>query len=131
MPFESTGIIHIGLRVSDKARAVAFYEGVLGFTKLRETDTLAIFNAYGTIIAVQGGAPQTEGDRFDPFRVGLDHLALGINDPAALAAMKEQLDAAGVPNNGVQTDDALGGTPYISFYDPDGIAWEFYTNRQR
>ena len=125
----ATGVSHIALRVSDQARAVAFYEGVLGFTKLREADTVAIFNAYGTVFAIRAGAPQTAGDRFDPYRVGLDHLALGIPDPATLAGLKDALDAAGVPNNGVQTDAALGGVPYISFYDPDGIAWEFYTNR--
>ncbi len=38
---------------------------------------------------------------------------------------QQQLDAAGVPNNGIEHDDALGGT-YLSFYDPDGIAWELY-----
>lgn len=131
MEIASTGVSHVALRVSDQARAVAFYEGVLGFKKLIEMETLVLFNAYGTTVGMRTGAPQTAGDRFDPFRVGLDHIALGIDDPATLAGLKNALDAAGVPNNGVQTDDALGGTPYISFYDPDGIAWEFYTNRPR
>ncbi len=36
-----------------------------------------------------------------------------------------QLDGADAPNNGVEHDD-LTGAAYVSFYDPDGIAWELY-----
>jgi len=30
-----------------------------------------------------------------------------------------------VPNHGIERDPATGAN-YISFYDPDGIAWELY-----
>jgi glyoxylase I family protein len=130
MTIETTGLSHIGLRVTDQARAVAFYRHVLGFQVLRELPTVALLNAHGSIIAVRGGSETPPGDRFDPFRVGLDHLALGIADPAALQGMKQSLDAAGVPNNGVQQDD-FTGSPYIAFYDPDGIAWELYVSPGR
>jgi hypothetical protein len=42
------------------------------------------------------------------FRVGLDHLALGVPNADSLYELKQQLDAAGVRNNGVK-DDALTG----------------------
>ena len=61
----------------------------------------------------------------DFFRIGLDHLALAIADAGELEGLREQLDAAGVPNHGIEPDPATGAT-YISFYDPDGIAWELY-----
>ena len=132
MEIETTGIAHIALRVTDSERTAAFYEEVLGFTKMREMPGLVLFNAYGMVFAVRGGAEETPpGDAFDPFRVGLDHLALGIpGGPPALDALHQQLEAAGVPNNGVQTDE-MSGAAYISFYDPDGIAWEFYPARDR
>ena len=39
--------------------------------------------------------------------------------------MQRELDAAGVRNNGVEEDTGTH-RQYISFYDPDGIAWELY-----
>jgi catechol 2,3-dioxygenase-like lactoylglutathione lyase family enzyme len=132
MTFETAGLGHLGLRVTDLGRSVAFYEGVLGFQKLRELNDHALFNAHGFILALNAASTEMpRNDRFSPFRVGLDHLALAVADPATLEGMKAALDAAGVANNGVQQDEVTGGTPYISFYDPDGIAWEFYTNPRR
>ena len=128
MAIETTGIGHLALRVTDVARAVEFYTDVLGFEKLREVPGLALMNAYGTIVAVRGAEAETpDGDAFDPFRVGLDHIALSVGNDTldGLAAM---LDQAGARNNGVQTDEMTGAT-YISVYDPDGIAWELYGSR--
>jgi len=65
-------------------------------------------------------------DRFNPFRVGLDHLALAVENPGILEDLKRDLDAAGVRNNGVEEDPETH-SEYISFYDPDGIAWELYS----
>ena len=77
-------------------------------------------------MGLRGGAAGTDmSDRFNPFRVGLDHVALGVADKAALSGLESQLDKAGVRNNGVEHDD-LTGADYVSFYDPDGIAWELY-----
>ncbi len=75
-----------------------------------------------------GDEAQTpQGDHFDPYRVGLDHLALAVPDRAALDGLKEALDAADVRHNGIQ-ENPLSHASYISFYDPDGIAWEFYVS---
>ena len=93
---------------------------------MRERDGAILLNAHGTLFGVLGAAPETSTeDRFDPFRVGLDHLALAVDNAESLHELKQQLDAAGVRNNGVQ-DDTLTGARYIAFYDPDGIAWELY-----
>jgi catechol 2,3-dioxygenase-like lactoylglutathione lyase family enzyme len=117
---------HLGLRVSDLARAKRFYVDTLGFGLLRESPRAVFINAHGLLIALLGPAEQTDtADRFNPFHVGLDHLALAIADVQDLQGLREQLDAAGVPNNGIEPDPTTGAT-YISFYDPDGIAWELY-----
>jgi catechol 2,3-dioxygenase-like lactoylglutathione lyase family enzyme len=120
------GLHHLSIRTTDLARAKRFYVDTMGFEVVRERDGALILNAHGTSFAVLGAAPQTSTqDRFDPFRVGLDHLALAVDNAESLDELKQQLDAAGVRNNGVQ-DDTRTGARYIAFYDPDGIAWELY-----
>jgi catechol 2,3-dioxygenase-like lactoylglutathione lyase family enzyme len=126
MALRTDGLHHLGIRVTDLARSRRFYVDTLGFQPVLEFPGAAVIvNANGTLIGIRGGDAQTRpDDRFDPYRVGLDHLALGV-EAAQLEALKAQLDAADVPNNGIEDDAALGAR-YISFYDPDGIAWELY-----
>ena len=120
------GLHHLTIRTVDLARAKRFYIETLGFQVVRERDGAVLLNARGTLFGVLGAAPETSTeDRFDPFRVGLDHLALAVDNAESLHELKQQLDAGGVRNNGVQ-DDTLTGARYIAFYDPDGIAWELY-----
>lgn len=131
MKLASYGLAHLCLRVTDLTRARQFYVETLGFELLHELSDLLICNAYGTIIAFRGNATQTDPhDRFDPYRVGLDHVALGVADANALEGMKRELDVAGVPNHGIEQDE-LTHVSYISFFDPDGIAWELYLPLKR
>jgi glyoxylase I family protein len=126
MALETNGLHHLAIRVTDLARARAFYVETLGFQPVLELPGLVIVNANGSLLGIRGSAAETPpGDRFDPYRVGLDHLALGVGQVADLAHLKEQLDRTDVRNNGIEDDPVLG-TKYISFYDPDGIAWELY-----
>jgi glyoxylase I family protein len=127
MKLNAHGLSHLGLRVTDLARAKRFYIDTLGCQLVREEDGVVLINAYGLLIGLQGAdAYSSRDDRFDPFRVGLDHLALAIEDPGILEDLKRDLDLAGVRNNGVE-EDRETHDKYISFYDPDGIAWELYT----
>jgi glyoxylase I family protein len=126
MQLSTYSLSHLALRVSDLARARSFYVDTLGFGIVRETQTAVFLDAHGLLIALIGPAEQTDAaDRFNPFRVGLDHLALAIADAGELDGLRAQLDASGVPNHGIEQDPASGAT-YISVYDPDGIAWELY-----
>jgi catechol 2,3-dioxygenase-like lactoylglutathione lyase family enzyme len=131
MALQTNGLSHLAIRFTYLARAKKFYVETLGFQQLLETEGLVLVNADGALLGIRGIAgPTGSGDRFDPHRVGLDHLALAVADAAALDGLLQQLNAAGVPNNGIERDDLTGGT-YISFYDPDGIAWELYAMPQR
>ena len=131
MKLNANGLSHLGLRVTDLARAKHFYVDTLGCQLVREIDGAVLVNMYGTLIALYGADSSTsKNDRFDPFRVGLDHLALAIEDTSILEGLKLDLDAAGVRNNGVEEDPETHDK-YISFYDPDGIAWELYTASTR
>ena len=129
MDIQTGGLHHLALRVRDLGRARQFYSGTLGFpVVLEKAGIVVIVNAGGTFIGLRGDDAQTAADdRFNPYRVGLDHVALTMPDAATLETVRTQLDAAGVQNNGVEDDPVLGGK-YISFYDPDGIAWELYAS---
>jgi glyoxylase I family protein len=127
MKLNANGLSHLGLRVTNLPRAKRFYVDTLGCQLVRETDGGILVNVYGTLIAVYGtDSYSSSRDRFDPFRVGLDHLALAVEDMGILEDLKRDLDAAGVRNNGVEEDPETHDK-YISFYDPDGIAWELYS----
>ncbi len=126
MPIQTNGLSHLAIRVTDLARAKQFYSETLGFPVMMEFADVVLVNAGGMLLGMRGGNPETApDDRFNPFRVGLEHIALAVADPAELDGLQKQLDAAGVRNNGVEGDASTGGR-YISFYDPDGIAWELY-----
>jgi glyoxylase I family protein len=127
MQLNANGLSHLGLRVTDLARAKRFYVDTLGCQLVREIDGAVLVNVYGMLFALYGDdAHSSRKDHFDPFRVGLDHIALAIEDSSILEDLKQELDAAGVRNNGVEVDPETHDR-YISFYDPDGIAWELYS----
>ena len=127
MKLNANGLSHLGLRVTDLARAKRFYVDTLGCQLVREIDGAVLIDVYGTLFALYGDDSHTyKKDHFDPFRVGLDHIALAIQDSNILEVLKQDLDAAGVHNNGVEVDPETHDR-YISFYDPDGIAWELYS----
>ena len=95
MSLLTDGLHHLSIRTTDLARATRFYTDTLGFQLVRERDGAVLLNAHGTLFGVLGAAPETSPeDRFDPFRVGLDHLALAVANAESLYELKQQLDAA-------------------------------------
>jgi catechol 2,3-dioxygenase-like lactoylglutathione lyase family enzyme len=123
---QTTGIHHLTLRATDLARARAFYGGTLGLPIVLETPELFVALAGSTAVAVRGPDARTPAeDRFDPFRVGLDHVALACGLEAELERVATALAAERVPSTGLRFDPVLQRR-YVAFKDPDGIAWEFY-----
>lgn len=122
----TTGVHHLALRCTDLARSRRFYVEMLGFVPLLDTPGLFIVAAGQTAVAVRAPGPATDSnDIFNPFRVGLDHVALTCADPAELQRVTAALTDWGVENTGVKTDEVLG-KDYVAFRDPDGIKWELY-----
>lgn len=123
---KTTGVHHVALRSTNLARSKEFYVERLGFPVALETPELLIFIAGQTAIAVKGPADATPpGDSFNPFRVGVDHIALGCADESELHRVAGALAAAGVENTGVKLDTTFN-KGYVAFADPDGVKWELY-----
>ena len=122
---KTPGIHHIALRTSDMVRAKSFYIDTLGFPLALEVPDLFIFIAGGTFIGIRPATVQSPDEKFNPFNIGLDHLALGCADETELHRVADALAAANIENTGVKLDATLGKN-YVAFKDPDRINWEFY-----
>lgn len=123
---ETRGVHHLALRSTDLARSRQFYVDTLGFPIALEGPNIFLFLAGQTAFAVRGPEAATPaGDAFNPFRVGLDHVALACADEAELGRVASALAAASVENTGVKLDPTLN-RQYVAFKDPDRIAWEMY-----
>lgn len=123
---KTKGVHHVVLRSTDLERSKSFYAETLGFAVILEGANIFLFLAGGTPFGVRGpeaGMPQ--GDKFDPNRVGLDHVALACEDEAELERVATALSTAGIENTGVKLDETLGKR-YVAFKDPDRISWELY-----
>jgi catechol 2,3-dioxygenase-like lactoylglutathione lyase family enzyme len=132
----TSGLDHINLTVSDLERSRRFYGDLLGFDLSQTPVDYANPFAAGTYYFMVGEveinlvAHQStpSGDRFDETRIGLDHLSFRAPDEAALHALVETLDDAGVENSGVQVY-APNGKQYVVFRDPDNIQLEYWLDR--
>lgn len=67
-----------------------------------------------------------EDDQFNPFRVGLDHIALGCDDRSELERVAKALAGHSIENTRIKLDETLQ-KDYVAFKDPDRISWEFYS----
>ncbi|GAA4830852.1 VOC family protein [Actinomycetospora corticicola] len=127
-----SGIAHVALVVRDMAASAEFYGRVLGFEAVTERlegppearHPRQLLRHPGSGITLGIHEPlDGSGERFSPQRTGLDHVALTVADRTALDAWGEQLDAHGVEHSPVRD---IGYAQFISFADPDGIAWEVW-----
>jgi len=126
MLLEISGFSHVAIRVTDFTRARRFYVDLLGLSVALEGEGWALVKVGSAFLGVLGDAAETElGDHFDPHRVGLDHVSFAVESAEQLDRIQRDLDAAGVPNDGVNNEPELNAKGLV-FYDPDGIALELY-----
>ena len=129
-------IHHLRLTVTDLARSLQFYTSLLGFQVAVESpppgDPAAaeVFKIlFGGVVMIRGNLlmglrPMAPGgDRFDPDRVGLDHLSFSVPGRADLEQAIRLFDEHGV-THGEITGLAAFGIDVLSFEDPDGIQLE-------
>jgi glyoxylase I family protein len=65
-----------------------------------------------------------DGDRFDEFRIGLDHLSFTVNSRADLERALEALDQQDVPHGEIEDLGQDFGLYVLAFRDPDNIQLE-------
>ena len=121
---------HVHLKVADLDRALAFYQGVLGFELTQRYGPGAAFLAAGDYhhhIGLNtweslGGPPPPPGS------TGLYHLAIRYPTRAALADALRRLIAAGIALDGA-SDHGVSEALYLR--DPDNNGVELYWDRPR
>ena len=132
---------HVRMAVTDVARSKAFYTEVLGFQVAldappppeSEDHEILVDALQDGIILVHEGLlfglrPVDDervrtGDRFDPLRVGLDHISFNVPARADLERASQLLDERGVEHGPIR-DVPSFGLCFLAFFDPDGIALE-------
>ncbi len=122
----ATGVHHLRLTVSNVPRSQEFYTQVLGFELVRPRGPAVVLRAGAlTLVLAPSPAQPLPGDRFDPNRVGLDHLSFSLASWADLEAAAVELRERRVPNSGVRDLGPEYGIGILTFEDPDGIQLEF------
>jgi glyoxylase I family protein len=126
MKLEISGFSHVAIRVTDLPRARRFYVDLLGLPVALEVEGVVLVKAGSGLLGIRGDAAGAKpGDRFDPHRVGLDHVSFSVDTVELLERMKRDLDVAKIPNDGIHDEPAFNAKGLV-FYDPDGIAIELY-----
>jgi glyoxylase I family protein len=130
------GVHHLRLTVTDVQRSREFYTSLLGFQVAAESpppgDPAAdeVFSIlFGGIVMIRGNlimglrpmAPA--GDRFDPDRVGLDHLSFGVASREELEQAVRLFDERGVTHGEITRLPSFG-IDVLPFTDPDGVQLE-------
>jgi glyoxylase I family protein len=126
---KSSGVDHVGLSVTDLDRSISFYRDELGALVVMPpfegdrgfSGRMAIVLLGLTIIDLYEHEAN-RGERFEPGRTGLDHLALAADSYEEVDAWARWLDSRGIPHSDVR--DSAGFGALFDFVDPDGIQIE-------
>jgi catechol-2,3-dioxygenase len=119
---------HISLTVTDPERSADFYNRVLGTKTVfstGHTGTLIIVARDAMTIALRNHAGSND-KRFDPTRIGLDHVAFVVPSRAELEAWHTSLTAAGVVCSAIE---ASPRGLHLNLKDPDNIAIELFVSQ--
>jgi len=139
VPLSLGPVHHLRLTVTDVERSRAFYTELLGFQIAMDAPPppddphhdLTMDLLQGGIVMVNGDLllglrpvdAERAGDRFDPFRCGLDHLSFGVAAKADLEAAVQAFEERCVEHGGINTPPPFG-ISVLPFKDPDGVALE-------
>ena len=100
-----TGVGHIALTVTDLQRGRAWYERVLGWSAVAEGTGDGVRFAVGSVpdglLIGLREYDAADGVRFDPRRVGLDHLAFSVA-AEELGHWEQRFTELDVPHDAVQ-----------------------------
>ena len=126
---DATRVGAVHLQVSDLARSLEFYTGVLGFRVISQSATSAELGSHGDDEATLVGLHERRGARPVPRRgrLGLFHFAVLLPDRAALGRFVAHLAQVGAYAG--SADHLVSEALYLT--DPDGLGIEVYADRPR
>jgi catechol 2,3-dioxygenase-like lactoylglutathione lyase family enzyme len=128
MAFEHP-VHHITLTVTNLRRSTTWYcdvlQGQLLVERVGEGFRRSLIRLpCGLVIGLTQHVNTQADDRFDPRRVGLDHLSLAVPTAEDVNAWAAKWDDHGIDHDPVVA--AASGTLVVC-YDPDGIPVEIYS----
>jgi glyoxylase I family protein len=115
---------HIALRITDLGRSIAFYNELFGFQVVAALPDVTILSNGTLILGLRDQAQAGGSDRFDEFRVGLDHISFAVANREDLERALQTLDQRDVPHGEIEDLGSDFGLYVLALRDPDNIQLE-------
>jgi glyoxylase I family protein len=115
---------HFAFRVADLGRSIEFYQEICGFQIVAEMPDVVILSNGALILGLRGQQHTEREDRFDEFRVGLDHISFSAGSRDELERAVQLLDQHSVPHGPIEDLGPALGLYTLVFRDPDNIQLE-------
>ena len=126
-------IHHLGLTVRDVDVSAAWYERVLGFSRVGDFaapdgSRRKVFLRHDGLRTRLGLTEHRDGPgaAFDETHIGLDHLAFAVASRAELDVWTQRFSDAGVTFSAVASSNTIPGAAVVVFRDPDNIQLEVF-----
>jgi glyoxylase I family protein len=115
---------HVALRVAKLDRSIAFYKDLFGFQIVAELPDVTILSNGALILGLRDQGQAESDDRFDEFRVGLDHISFAVTSRQNLDHAVQILDQRDIPHGEIKDLGRDFGMYVLALRDPDNIQLE-------
>jgi glyoxylase I family protein len=116
---------HVVLTIRDIHRTKEFYSKIFGEPDFQVDEGFMYHMGPTRLFFTLPRGPQAPNDRFDPTRVGLEHIAVGVKTVGELEVIAKVLDENSIRHSGIHIDNH-SNKEKIWLDDPDKIRVEFY-----
>lgn len=118
-------IEHIVLVVKNLKRSKEFYSKIFGNPEYSDEYSFMFRIGETKLFLCLPYGKLPKNDRFNPNRIGLEHLAFGVRSLRKLKEIEQHLDKQKIKHSGIHIDKH-SKKEKIWLDDPDGIRLEFF-----